>query len=304
MLLCLGDSELIAENTEAMKKLTRLKSGEFLFNYMSAEYVIRYEAAADSDNCSVLPLKLCGLDYPYAKAFFNTVSSRCFVIIALFESEAERDGFVLDTSSKSFTNRLIEFIGKADFLPDTYREEKHLFDLRRFVKDFIPDITERIPEIDLHYVFEENLEAEEMKYLPARIGTGNLMSAVTLMLLAISSLSLDRTAKVKICRFSGDTEIRITANEIISPAKGFHGITDMYLSLCEYIAGVSGAYTDVRRSDDMKKVTLIFGIPENNFDDTDFKSPSGRDLYEAAVRHVASLIGKLLGELLPAEKEE
>ena len=277
--ICTAGSYIAAKNSEAEKQLRWLSKDGKLFDHMSAEYILKYEANfARSLDGDIFLFSLKGPDGEWhAIAVFDSICSRRFSGVFFFKEKKSAESFaravpcILSKNEKiAFASVLLE-IPEESFEP---LDKSGLIDIRSSTLA----VMQKLEGVGVFADFSENPAMKEAACIPVDIHLINYLQMALLMILAAKEISEDCGVSVKLCRYGDVAELRVLAN-LRSSLYGYATVDELmrnfgeaipYISVCKYIAGISDCIFDVKTSE--VGVTILISINEKKYMDVDFKS--------------------------------
>lgn len=307
--LCTGDSFVVCANPAASAKLRHIAEGERLFDYMRALDILKYRVYADSaEQTEPLVFEISGY-YGYTRAcvVFDRIMGRRFAAVRLFrsgETAVPPQKLRSDSSASARSQDVSAFLSVLAGLPVSMfdgDDRVGLFDLREATAKCINDIIRQSRNIDCSVDIDENVEMSECACFPVSVGLPNFMKMLTALLYVANDLSHSGNIHVRLCRYGGEGELRISTDttRLTAVSGGIDAIMEevpsvsVYLAACEYIAGCSGCSLDVSVSDCAHCVTLILTFDEKSSAGIDFKSRDQFRIYDSLLSETLTAFERL-----------
>lgn len=307
--LCTGDSFVVCANPAASARIRHIAEGERLFDHMRALDILKYRAYADSaERTEPLVFEISGY-YGYVSAcvVFDRIMGRRFAAVSLFrsgETAVPPQKLHSDSAASASSRDVSSFLAILAGLPVSMfdgDDRVGLFDLREATGKCINDIISQSRNIDCSVTVDENGEMSEYACFPVSVGLPNFMKMLAALLYVANDLSRSGNIHVRLCRYGGEGELRISTDttRLTAVSGGIDAIMEevpsvsVYLAVCEYIAGCSGCSLDVSVSDCAHTVTLILTFAEKSSAGVDFKSRDQFRRYDSLLNETLNAFERL-----------
>lgn len=277
--ICTAGSYIAKRNPFAKEKHGIPLEGERLFERMSPECVLKYEAhfASCRKGDAFSFVIDSGESELYAFAMFDSIYSRRFAEVLLFESRQEMEAALLWEAAEPADGEMAVFAAALLDICDSVfepQDKRGLIELKSTTENIIS----RIADMGICAHYRENEEAEKAAYMPADIPMDVYQQMVLLIVMAMNSVGAPQVT-VTLSKIGDGAEL---SGEVLS-TDTLDGIFDVdsllaafpaastYLSLCRYIAELYECTVQLRR-DGEGRVALILSMGEKRDIDVDFKS--------------------------------
>lgn len=278
--LCTAGSYIAVKNAVAAKKLSWLSEGGRLFERMSPESVLKYEAHFSSCRAfGAFCFTVNSAEGPlFAVADFDSIFDRRFAMVSFFKSREEMEAELSiereEPTAEDKAAFATAFLGISD---DCFEpvDKRGLIDLKKYTAHLVS----KLEFLRLPLSFCENGEAEGAVCMPVDIQGVSYMQMITMLVLSLGNAGKGGNVSVKLCKYGDGAEVLCKA-KVSCELLGIRSLSDLsqalpaaapYLSLCSYIAGSCGCSLEVR-SEGESLLSLALVIGERPFFDVDFKS--------------------------------
>lgn len=298
--ICTAGSYIAKRNPFAKEKVGIPLEGERLFERMSPESVLKYEAhfASCRKGDAFSFVIGSGESELYALAMFDSIYSKRFAEVLLFESRQEMEASLLwedeeptDGEKAVFAAALLDICDES-FEP---QDKRGLIELKTTTENIIS----RIADMGIRVHFCENEEAGGAAYMPADIPMDVYQQMVLLIVMAMGSVGASFVT-VTLSKIGDGAELSAevasadtldTIFDVDSLSSAFPAVSS-YLSLCRYIAELYECTLQLRRGAD-GKVALILSMGEKRDIDVDFKSRDHLlyfdEAFEFSLKYISAL---------------
>jgi len=240
--ICTAGSYIAAKNEEARKQLSSVSEGDLLFDRMSPENILKFDANfASSRSGNVFSFTVsCSGGARHAVALFDSICSKRFAAVMFYKNAPDIDEIFSDIDQEPAFDLMMKFASVMLGIPDERFEpddKRGLIDLRNSTKALL----ERLSDRGIVASYSENREMELSCGMPEDIPLGSYLQMIMLMLYVTDSIGGCKDTEVKLCKFGGDAEVRVST--AVSPSLCFfNGIDELahtlpsvgtYLYVCD-----------------------------------------------------------------------
>ena len=278
--ICTAGSYIASKNLEAKQRLGWLFEGGMLFERMSAENVLKYEAHFASCRAGdAFSFTVSSAEGPWlAVALFDSIYSRRFAEVLFFKSREEMERELCAEASELTNEEKIGFvttllgIAEKRFEP---LDRRGLIDLKKSTSH----LTSKLEKLGISAVYSENEEAKNAFCIPQDIPMVSYLQMVMMISLALGSISPRSAVSLRLSKYGKNAELAVSSDDI-SASPEIQGTDDFlelypfvlpYISICRYVASICGCAFDMRR-DSANQLSLVLSMGEQNDIDVDFKS--------------------------------
>ena len=279
--ICTAGSYIASKNAEAVRKLSWLCEGAKLFEKMSPENILKYEAHfASARNGDAFSFIVNSAKGPFiAVAKFDSIYSKRFAEVLFFknrsemEAELSRDALEPSMEEKTAFAAVLLGIGEESFeMPD----KRGLIDLKKSTAQLVL----KIKAMGIPISYSETEEVRDSLCIPEDIPMVSYLQMVMLMAITMSSIGGGATVELRLhsCNERAWVVAGISAFDSNVGAKSCDELSKAFpavsshLSICSYIAGLYGCTLLLQRDIDAKTAALVLSISERPMFDVDFKS--------------------------------
>ncbi|MBQ4067479.1 MAG: hypothetical protein IJD22_07545 [Clostridia bacterium] len=288
--ICTAGSYIAAKNALGEKLLGSISEGEHMFDRMTPEHVLQYEAHFETyvvEDVYSFPVE--GVpEYPLALAVFDLFFGKRIAAVYFFSRQGAMNRFLRSYCAKrkppeptgEEKMRVAHLLLKVP--EDSYQpfEWRGLIDLRTATKAVVRSFFKAHPSFSLSVSYSENDQMKQSIYMPEQIAMSTYVQIMQYMLLTCEAVSRDGQLSITVERDHMDGTVRFctAAYPGLCEATSSEELAELcpgvasYLSLCKYVVTVSKAELLVSPSEDKGSLELVLYMKERYFDHVDFKS--------------------------------